>query len=91
MADVEITPNPAEPEQDTTLTGCGYEMKPVEVHINGAFAFAIGMRSTPQGACLDSNHFPAPDQPGSYKIELFQQRDHGKKKNLAAETTLVVR
>lgn len=89
MAEVTATPNPVSPGADYTLSGCGFEMRPVEVYRDGAFIHAIGVVSA-GGGCLDGNYFPAPDEPGDHLVELWQSREHGPKKDLVASTTLVV-
>lgn len=89
VAEATATPNPVPAGENYTLEGCGYDMRPVEVHTDGQFTYAVGVVSA-GGNCLDGNYFPAPDDPGTYTLELLQQKEHGKKKDVKATVELVV-
>jgi hypothetical protein len=88
-ATLTATPNPVVAGEEYSLSGCGYEMRAVEVRINNVSAYAIGMRNTPDGACLDGNYWVI-DEPGTYAVEVWQQNAKGKKKTLVASTSLTV-
>lgn len=86
---VVVTPNPVAAGENYSLSGCGFEMQPVEVFRDGVFAYAIGVRLA-GGGCLDGNYVAAPGSSGEYLLELWQRREHGNKRDMVASVTLVV-
>lgn len=86
MLEVTATPNPVAAGENYTLSGSGFEMRPVEVFVDDAFVYAIGVFN----GDLDNNHFPAQFGVGDHKVDLYQRREHGPKKDLVATLTLTI-
>ena len=88
---VSASPNPATAGGSRVgLTGCGYDVKPVEVQITSSAGYthrmAVGVWNT---GCFSTHFYTA--EAGTYTIEVYQdQRNVRKPMLLEASTTLAV-
>jgi hypothetical protein len=88
-ATVTASPNPAAANSRVELDGCGYEVKPVTLHIvhSAGYTEVYGAGVWSPG-CINTYFYTA--EPGTYTIEVYQSSGTRKHSTVALKATTVL-